>query len=103
MKINHSNLNPMMNTLAIEQAAKKAAQEKAEESAKARQAEETLRLQQLANAVKRKEGSQKKNQGGAQGRRTTRYLSDGTVQSEGPDTPDDTTSPPPQGGIDIRA
>jgi hypothetical protein len=102
MRIKPNNLNPVMNTLAIEQAARKAAQEKADESAKARQAEESLRLQQLEEALKRKKEGQKKNPDGFQGRRTTRYLKDGTVQTEGPENPDDTTSPPPQSGIDIK-
>jgi len=102
MKINQTNphLN-LTNIIGVEQAARKEAQEKAAESAKAQAAEEALRLQKLAEGVKKTEGGGKKSPGG-QGRRNARYLPDGTIQSEGSDIPD-SPLPPPEGGIDIRA
>lgn len=104
MKINHSNPNlQLQNILGIEQAARKTAQEKAAESAKAQQAEETLRLQNLAELVQKIKGDEKKKPGLGQGRRNARYLPDGTVQPEGSDTPDDPSNPSPRSGIDLRA
>ncbi len=106
MKINHTNPNlNLMNTLGVEQAARKAAQEKAAESAKARAAEEAQRLQQISETLKGKKpvGKIGPDSKGQQGRRNARYLPDGTVQPEGSDGPDDSSNPPPRGGIDIKA
>lgn len=94
-----------MNTQALEQAARQAAQEKAAESAKARQAEETLRLQQLSESLNKKKVEGKKDQesSGSKGFRNARYLKDGSVQPDGTETPDDTPPSASSGGIDIRA
>lgn len=108
MRVNHTNPNiQLQNMMGLEQAARKEAQQKAAESAKAREAEETIRLQGIADSLKKIGDGKKKNQDGPQkqARRNARYLPDGTVQPEGTDSsPEDpSTPPPPRGGIDIRA
>lgn len=104
MRINHTNPNlNLLNTLGVEQAARKEAQEKAAESAKAHAAEEALRLQQLAQSVKKIGGDGKQKPETGQGRRNARYLPDGSVQPEGPDEPGGDATPPPRKGIDIKA
>jgi len=106
MKINHNNPNiQLQNILGLEQAARKEAAQKAAESAKAHAAEEALRLQAMADSLKKIGNGQKKNPGGPskQGRRNARYMPDGTVEPEGSDVPEGPSGPPPQGGIDLRA
>ncbi|GEM_PF-5721669 len=107
MRVNHNNPNlQLQNILGMEQAARKEAQQKAADSAKAHEAEESLRLQAMADSLKKIGDGKKKDQGDPQkqGYRNTGYGPDGTVQSEGTDSPDGPSSPPPpRGGIDIRA
>ncbi len=106
MRINQTNPNiQLQNILGLEQAARKEVQEKAAEAAKAHAAEEALRLQQLADSVKKKKpvGKEDSNSPSQQGRRNARYLPDGTVQTEGPEAPGDAPPPSPRAGIDIRA
>jgi hypothetical protein len=106
MKINQNNPNiQLQNTLGIEQAARKAAQEKSAESAKAHEAEEALRLQEIGESLKEIRDGRKKNPGDApqQGRRNARYRPDGTVEPEGLDHPEDGPPPPQAGRIDLKA
>ncbi len=103
MKINQTNPNlQLQNILGLEQATRKEAQEKAAEAAKAHAAEEAIRLQQLADSFKKKPVG-KENSNPQQGRRNTRYLPDGTIQTEGSNAPGDAPPDSPRGGIDIRA
>ena len=106
MRVNHNNPNlQLQNILGLEQAARKESQQKAAESAKAHEAEQSLRLQEMADSLKEIRDGKKKNQDDPQkqGRRNARYLPDGTIQPEGSDSPENPSAPPPRGGIDIRA
>ena len=101
MRVNPNNPNyNLFNTQATEQAAREAAKVKADEAA---QAEEAARLQKLSDDLKKKNPGAQKDPTGGQARRNMGYKPDGSVQTEGPDTPNEGPTPPRSGGIDIKA
>ena len=95
-------MNSLLQTQALEQANRAAAQARAEEAAKARAAEETLKLERQADALREKKVTKVGEEGtNRQSRRNARYKPDGSVEPEGKEPPGE-APPPSYKGIDLK-